>query len=87
MNWALAYPWYTDNVLNKAICWPTGYKYLASIYWAFTTISTIGFGDIRPVNTFEQVDARESACVRTRGGLRLYCAFCRLTDCRHSRGL
>ena len=56
-NWALAYPGWTADPRDKAICWDLQYKYLASIYWAFTTISTIGYGDIVPSNQFEQVIA------------------------------
>lgn len=32
-------------------------KYLTSIYWAFTTITTVGYGDITPTNTGERIYA------------------------------
>ena len=34
---------------------PTGEAYLTSIYWALTTMSTIGYGDIRAYNNTERV--------------------------------
>lgn len=31
------------------------FHYLSSVYWAFSTIATVGYGDIVAVNTFEKV--------------------------------
>jgi len=32
-----------------------GNQYLMSVYWTFTTLITVGYGDIVPVNSSEQV--------------------------------
>jgi len=37
---------------------PTGVqKYLAAVYWAMTTLSTVGYGDILPTTDFERIYA------------------------------
>ena len=39
-----------------------GHLYIASLYWSFTTLATVGYGDIHPVTSSEQVD-RQLCCV------------------------
>ena len=39
----------TKGIMNKS----TFEKYEYSLYWAFVTIATIGYGDITPVNQYE----------------------------------
>uniref|UniRef100_A0A6N2ML93 Potassium channel n=1 Tax=Salix viminalis TaxID=40686 RepID=A0A6N2ML93_SALVM len=38
-----------DNFLEQSI-WR---RYVTSIYWSFTTLTTVGYGDLHPVNTTE----------------------------------
>ena len=38
------------NVANEEI----STQYLVSLYWAFATIGTVGYGDISPVNSYER---------------------------------
>lgn len=64
----LACFWYLLAFFNdySEDCWLVYYKYqdkdngfiyLTSIYWVFVTITTVGFGDITPKNSIEQVYA------------------------------
>ena len=86
-NWALAYPRYVDQLTEKAICWPMAYKYLAAIYWAFTTISTIGYGDITPVNGIEQAPAlTDTATLAVTLTVTVHRHRHCNTHCRRSRG-
>lgn len=32
-------------------------KYVASLYWSFSTITTVGYGDLTPTNTYERLFA------------------------------
>jgi hyperpolarization activated cyclic nucleotide-gated potassium channel 2 len=43
-GWLLA-----EDMLDKTI----GYSYITSMYWAFTTMSAVGYGDITPVTRDE----------------------------------
>ena len=41
----------TKGIMNKS----TFEKYEYSLYWAFVTIATIGYGDITPKNLYEKI--------------------------------
>ena len=51
-SWASAYPYGANGTIKDA---EPPAQYLASIYWAFTTISTIGYGDIVATNDAEKL--------------------------------
>eukprot|EP01029_Cantina_marsupialis_P008279 TRINITY_DN1966_c1_g2_i3.p1 TRINITY_DN1966_c1_g2~~TRINITY_DN1966_c1_g2_i3.p1 ORF type:complete len:1326 (+),score=370.72 TRINITY_DN1966_c1_g2_i3:205-4182(+) len=40
--------WVKEHEINDSL------NYLTTLYWAFTTTTTVGFGDIVPVSTFER---------------------------------
>eukprot|EP00976_Prorocentrum_cordatum_P030754 625903-Prorocentrum_minimum.AAC.2 len=48
------------NSNRRNLCpWPTtdSQKYIASIYWAFTTMTTVGYGDISATTVAERIFA------------------------------
>jgi hyperpolarization activated cyclic nucleotide-gated potassium channel 2 len=63
--WAISLGYTADNVTQcekwqtdtSGICIEWGARYIISIYWAMTTLSTVGFGDIHAHTSFEMVFA------------------------------
>lgn len=49
----------TYEIMDKEI----SSQYLDSIYWGFTTMSSIGYGDIHPISTEERIYATFSIIV------------------------
>ena len=41
-----------------------GQLYVVSLYWAFTTLATVGYGDVHPVTTAEQVSVAALQCCK-----------------------
>mmetsp|Transcript_33473 Transcript_33473/g.76494 ORF Transcript_33473/g.76494 Transcript_33473/m.76494 type:complete len:170 (-) Transcript_33473:846-1355(-) len=48
-NWAFE----TNKAHGQLLMQPTSYQYLVSVYFAITTMTTVGYGDITPVTEVE----------------------------------
>jgi hypothetical protein len=57
---------------SEPICWltmaniqdaPTFDKYIISLYWAFTTMTTVGYGDVSPYTMSEKIYAMFSMLI------------------------
>lgn len=58
-SWLLNSPYAAPNMI---IDYPLWDKYGMSLYWALTTVSTVGFGDITPRNADETALAMFTMC-------------------------